>query len=331
MQIAPAAAPPHPGAGSPPSADAWKDVFGSAMGYADYLAAHATPDQRARWDASHARIRLSADQQALLGSFVRRMPVLVLCGAWCGDCVNQCPIFDHFASASKAIDLKFLDRDARPDIAAHLKVCGGQRVPVAMFLAEDWQPVVFYGDRTLAAYRASAAAESGQACASGITGPSGDLQSAVIADWLRKSHGRADGLPVPAFVVGFTAASGTPSPSELRPSNSTSPVEVSRRATSPSRPANSITACGKSGGSAPSSSVPAGMLPIDITASPSSSLISSRPPPSATRPMWTITLPVAFRTTISRQTSFTASISPSSAGGTRTARIASPMARKSSG
>ncbi len=186
MNIAPSPQSPHASAGGPAAADAWREVFESASGYAEYLAKHATADQRARWDASHARIRLTEEQRAVLGSFVRRMPVLVLSGTWCGDCVNQCPIFDHFSSASKVIDVRFLDRDARPDIAAHLKVCGGQRVPVAMFLSEDWHPVVFYGDRTLAAYRAAAAAESGQACASGVAGPAADLLANVIADWLRE-------------------------------------------------------------------------------------------------------------------------------------------------
>ena len=174
------------GAGLPPTPEAWRTVFEAASGYADYLAAHATPEQRTRWEASHARIRLTEEQRSLLGSFVRRMPVLVLSGGWCGDCVNQCPIFDHFARAASAIDLRFIDRDAHPDIASHLKVCGGQRVPVAMFLSEDYHPVVFYGDRTLAAYRAAAAAEAGLSCASGVAGPGADLQAAVIADWLRE-------------------------------------------------------------------------------------------------------------------------------------------------
>ena len=31
------------------------------------------------------------------------MKVIVLAGAWCGDCVNQCPILDHFAAATAKI------------------------------------------------------------------------------------------------------------------------------------------------------------------------------------------------------------------------------------
>jgi thiol-disulfide isomerase/thioredoxin len=173
-----------PGAGSPPTPEAWQAAYESAAPYRDFLAHHATPDQRVRWDACHERIVLSPVQRQTLEGFVRRMPVLVLAGAWCGDCVNQCPIFDHFAAAAPSIHLRFLDRDARPDIAAHLKVCGGQRVPVAAFFSEDFEPVLFYGDRTLSAYRAAAKAQLGESCASGAVPPAADALAAVVSDWL---------------------------------------------------------------------------------------------------------------------------------------------------
>jgi len=175
-----------PDAGAPPSAAAWEAAFAKALPYADFLAAHATPDQRARWDAVHQRVVLTAAQRHLLGSFVRRMPVLVLTGAWCGDCVNQCPIFARFAEAAPVIEPRFLDRDALPDIAAHLKVCGGQRVPVAAFFSEDFAPVLFFGDRTISAYRAAAASQLGASCSSGVAPPAPDALSATTADWLEQ-------------------------------------------------------------------------------------------------------------------------------------------------
>ena len=184
MTASPTAAAPIAGAGTPPTPEAWKAAFEAALPYRDFLERHGTPDQRSRWEAFHAKVALTPNQKSLLGGFVRRMPVLVLAGAWCGDCVNQCPIFDHFAAASTSIDLRFLDRDARPDIAAHLKVCGGQRVPVAAFFSEDFSPVLFYGDRTLAAYRAAASAQLGDSCASGAAPPPADQIAAVTSDWL---------------------------------------------------------------------------------------------------------------------------------------------------
>ena len=173
-------------AGAPPTREAWEAVFAAALPYEAFLERHATPDQRARWDAVHARTALPAEARGLLAGFVRRMPVIVLAGAWCGDCVNQCPIFAHFAAATPTIDVRFLDRDARPDIAAHWKVCGGQRVPVAAFFSEDFSPVLVYGDRTLSAYRAAAAASLGASCPTGLVAPAGDALAAVTGDWLRE-------------------------------------------------------------------------------------------------------------------------------------------------
>lgn len=178
------ATPPITDAGCPPTPEAWAAAFAVALPYEQFLDRHATPEQRERWNAFHARVVLDADQRSLLGGFVRRMPVLVLAGAWCGDCVNQCPIFAHFAAAAPVIDLRLLDRDALPGIAAHLKVCGGQRVPVAAFFSEDFTPVLFYGDRTLSAYRAAVAAQVGESCASGAVSPPADAVAAVIRDWL---------------------------------------------------------------------------------------------------------------------------------------------------
>ena len=175
---------PITGAGAPPTPEAWQAAFDAALPYHEFLSRHANPDQRSRWDAFHARVSLTPAQNKVLAGFVRRMPVLVLAGAWCGDCVNQCPIFSHFAATAASIDLRFLDRDARPDIAAHFKVCGGQRVPVAALFSEDFSPVLFYGDRTLSAYRASAAAQLGDSCASGAAPPPVDQIAAVASDWL---------------------------------------------------------------------------------------------------------------------------------------------------
>jgi hypothetical protein len=152
--------------------------------YEDFLAQHGTDDQRARWQAVHDAVRLTPHQRDLLGSFKREMHVLCLAGAWCGDCVNQCPIFHHFAQASPRIELRFFDRDAHPDLAAEIKICGGSRVPVVVFLSEDDQMVGWYGDRTLAKYRQLAREQLGAACPTGIGPVDQDLLAAVMQDWL---------------------------------------------------------------------------------------------------------------------------------------------------
>ncbi len=69
----------------------------------------------APWDAMHTADPASPTTTGRFSAGSSdQMPVLCLAGAWCGDCVNQCPAFVHFARGSSVIDLRFLDRDARP-------------------------------------------------------------------------------------------------------------------------------------------------------------------------------------------------------------------------
>jgi hypothetical protein len=132
----------------------------------------------------HEAIRLSDAQRSLLASFTRRMPVLCLAGAWCGDCVNQCPAFAHFAATAPVIDLKFYDRDAHPDLAAELRMCGGARVPIVVFISEDGHFVSSYGDRTLSKYRRMVADMGGASCPTGLVVPEGSLLESMTAEWL---------------------------------------------------------------------------------------------------------------------------------------------------
>ena len=162
----------------------WSKVFAEALPYGAFLDRYATPSQRSRWDAMRGRFALSAEQSALLGGFARRMSVLCLAGAWCGDCINQCPVFDHFAQASKRIDLRFFDRDARPDVREELSINGGHRVPVVVFLSEDGYEVFRYGERTLSTYRRMAADYLGPSCPTGFVPPADEVLAALTADWL---------------------------------------------------------------------------------------------------------------------------------------------------
>ncbi len=162
----------------------WSAVFDQAMTYGAFLDRHAKPAEHARWDAMDARVALTDAQRLTLGGFARRMPVVCVAGAWCGDCVNQCPIFDHYAAASTAIDLRLIDRDALPELRDALAINGGHRVPAVVFLSEDYRAVARYGDRTLSRYRELAAQQLGPACPTGIVPPGDDATALVVAEWL---------------------------------------------------------------------------------------------------------------------------------------------------
>lgn len=158
--------------------------FDAALPYDDFLGRFGTAADKDRWDRTRKAAALTAEQTALLGKFTRRTNVLVLAGAWCGDCAGQCPIFERFAEAAPSLHVRYLDRDAHPDAQTELRINGGNRVPVAVFFSEDGQEVARYGERTLTAYRKMAAQFGGGTCGSGIA--TADHLASVTADWLRE-------------------------------------------------------------------------------------------------------------------------------------------------
>lgn len=160
-------------------------LLSAGMAYNDFLASYGTPGQRERWHEVRRKIRLQSQQIEVLRGFRREMHVICLAGVWCGDCAEQCPIFDAFAAEAPTVHLHFFDRDEHPKLASELSICGGKRVPSVVFLNEDGQPTGRYGDRTLTKYRRMAAMLEGDACSSGLSVDE-DLLAAVTQEWLNE-------------------------------------------------------------------------------------------------------------------------------------------------
>lgn len=162
----------------------FRDAFARALPYDAYVAT-GKPHHREAWARAEAAVTLPAALRDVVASFVRPIRVLVLSGTWCGDCAAQCPILGRIASANPAaIDLRFLDRDKNRALADAVKICGGLRVPTAIFANEDDDFVAILGDGTLSRYRARAAAHLGSACPlPGAAVPAGEL-AATVLDWV---------------------------------------------------------------------------------------------------------------------------------------------------
>jgi hypothetical protein len=162
------------------------EKYQAGLSYDDFLARHADDGQKKRWRQVHDEVRLAGPQRELLASFTRAMPVLCLAGAWCGDCINQCPIFEHFAAAAPVIRVRYLDRDEHADAQRALTINGGNRVPVVVFFSEDGYEVARYGERTLSKYRQMARDQAGALCPTGLALPGDPLPALVTQDWLHE-------------------------------------------------------------------------------------------------------------------------------------------------
>jgi thiol-disulfide isomerase/thioredoxin len=163
-----------------------KEQFALALPYAAYVQT-GTPEQQRRWQQVYEAAKLSGDQVRLVGSFVRPMKVLIVSGIWCGDCVQQCPLLQRIAEANAAkVELRLVDRDQHRDLSEQLRINAGDRVPVALYMAEDHELCSALGDRTLSRYRALAAKHLGAACPLAIVPPGPDELSATLQDWLNE-------------------------------------------------------------------------------------------------------------------------------------------------
>jgi hypothetical protein len=158
--------------------------FAAALPYDRYVQT-GTAEQQRRWQQVLDAARLTPAQTALVAGFVREMKLLVISGIWCGDCVQQCPLIQRIAEANPGrVLLRLLDRDEHKDLSGQLRINGGDRVPVVLFLAEDHELCGIFGDRTLIRYRALAARQFGPSCPTGIVAPDQDELSATLQDWL---------------------------------------------------------------------------------------------------------------------------------------------------
>lgn len=164
----------------------WKAKYEQGLPYHEFLERYATEVHRERWQQVYEAVTLTPEQQALLEGFQRDMKLLVLAAPWCGDCANQCPILQRFAEATPRIGLRFLERDAHPDVRHLLSINRGYRIPVVVFLSEDFAEVARYGERTLSLYRQMAAEYLGPACPVGIQPPGEALLRNVIQEWLNE-------------------------------------------------------------------------------------------------------------------------------------------------
>jgi thiol-disulfide isomerase/thioredoxin len=159
-----------------------RSVFERAVPYAQYLASD--PSRAPGWQAVHERVQLSESQRAMVAGFTRRMPVLVVSGIWCGDCVQQGPLLARIAEANPLVDLRWIDRDAEGEFTQRVRLCGGGRVPVAIFAAEDYEVCAVLGDRTLSRYRGLARRQLGASCELPWAEIPADETRAVLGEWL---------------------------------------------------------------------------------------------------------------------------------------------------
>lgn len=80
------------------------------------------------------------------------------------------------------VRLRIIDRAASEELQDELRILGALRVPVVVFLSEDFWEVGRFGDRLLNIYRAKAAREIGRGPNAGVISPK--ALAAEMSEWV---------------------------------------------------------------------------------------------------------------------------------------------------
>lgn len=150
--------------------DFWKKYWDMALTYDEFM--KIDPENAPRWHDFMARVPdLNDEQKERLQDYNRIVKVLVYGGVWCGDCVRQGPLFKKIADVIDDVEIRFIDRDTSDELQDEVRILGATRVPIVVFLTEDYWEVGREGDRLLPVYRAKAAREIGRGHALGVLSP----------------------------------------------------------------------------------------------------------------------------------------------------------------
>ena len=163
----------------------WKRAFQQATDYDTYLD-RSPADRSDRWRTLAASLPpLAPDEVSRLTGHDGRMNLLLVSGVWCGDCVRQGPMIRQLADAAgPAVQLRVIDRDLDPAVRDEVRILGAMRVPVVVFLTEQFLEVGRFGDRMLSTYRRKAVTEIGATCPLPTAATRIDELVAERAEWL---------------------------------------------------------------------------------------------------------------------------------------------------
>ena len=152
--------------------DFWKRHFSIAYDYDSFINL-GKPEEISQWrDRAERTPELTTEQKTRLQNYNRELNVLVYAGAWCGDCSRQAPMLKKIAEAAGSkVNLRFIERETSKELQDELRIVGGLRVPIIVFLTEDFWELGRFGERLLHVYRSKAAREIGRGIDEGVLSP----------------------------------------------------------------------------------------------------------------------------------------------------------------
>ena len=161
----------------------WKKFFDMALDYYSFVK-KGKPEEVHLWkDRAGRTPELTEEQKNRVEGYNRDLNVLVYAGNWCGDCSRQAPMMLKIAEAAgEKVRIRFIDRETSEELQDELRIVGALRVPIVVFLTEDFWEVGRFGERLLHVYRSKAAREIGRGVDEGILSPGALVKE--MSEWV---------------------------------------------------------------------------------------------------------------------------------------------------
>jgi thiol-disulfide isomerase/thioredoxin len=161
----------------------WKRHFEAGLDLESFIKS-GKPEEVISWRERAERTpELTSEQRARLEDYNRDLNILMYAGTWCGDCSRQAPMLKKMADvAGEKVKLRLIARESSKELQDELRLVGGLRVPVVVFLTEDFWEVGRFGERLLHVYRSKAAREIGRGIDEGVLSP--HALEKEMSDWI---------------------------------------------------------------------------------------------------------------------------------------------------
>ena len=126
---------------------------------------------------------LSPQDIERLQGYDRELNVLMYAGTWCGDCSRQAPMLCKMVQAAgDKVHLRLIERETSKELQDELRIVGALRVPIVVFLSEDFWEIGRFGERLLSVYMSKAAREIGRGVDPGVLSPKSLKKE--MSEWL---------------------------------------------------------------------------------------------------------------------------------------------------
>ena len=116
----------------------WKSVFDGAMEFDTWIEDGEKEENRRAMKEARASFSVDAPTAAFVAALERDVYVIAIAEDWCPDVVRHVPVLQGLADGSARVHVRYVTREAHPDVFIRFLTNGGESVPKFVFLSDRW-------------------------------------------------------------------------------------------------------------------------------------------------------------------------------------------------